>query len=54
MASENPYYGEYKGQVGWWWFDETEDLYGPYETEDKAKTDLQKYIKEMLGHIPVI
>jgi hypothetical protein len=40
MARKNPYFREGK----WWFFDETEDVYGPFETEQDAKESLDHYI----------
>ena len=38
----------YLNKDGWYWYDETYDMYGPYKTEEEAKNDLDRYIKEML------
>lgn len=33
----------------WFWYDETTDNYGPYDTWEEANEDLQIYIEEVLG-----
>ena len=43
----NPYKDEYNNN--WYWFDETELSYGPYETWEEANEDLQKFVEEVLG-----
>lgn len=37
-------------QPGWYFWNETgADRYGPYETEEEAKKQLDRYCKEVLG-----
>ena len=45
MPDTNPY------QVDefWYWYDETSNIYGPYETEQAAAAELHRYAKEVLG-----
>jgi len=33
---------------GWFWYDETKIEYGPYNTYELAKADLERYCKEFL------
>lgn len=42
---ENPYHE----QDGWYWWDETGDAYGPYNTRDHACRDLRDYCDFVLG-----
>ena len=37
----NPYEEDGK----WWFYDETEEAHGPYETEEYAKRQLDAYVK---------
>lgn len=43
----NPYFD--KG--AWYWYDETGDVYGPYDLEEEAKTMLTLYCKSELEGI---
>ena len=33
---------------GWYWYDETYNIYGPYKTKDIAEADLKQFIEEVL------
>lgn len=44
---ENPYLDT--DSKKWFWYDETELSYGPYDTWEEANKDLQKFIREILG-----
>lgn len=49
----NPYFvslhqsGQKSGQsgIGWYWYDETGDIYGPFKTEYEAQFELDRYCK---------
>ena len=36
---------------GWYFYDEEEDLYGPFLSEDHAKRGLQAYIQQLLDGV---
>ena len=41
------YVTEFEGK--WWYWDETWDLCGPFDTEEEAETSHKKYVDEVLG-----
>lgn len=47
MSASNPFYHSESNEelkVGWYYYDETFDSIGPYETEEEAQEALNKYV----------
>jgi hypothetical protein len=42
LSGPNPYFD--KETRKWYWWDTDRELFGPYDTEDDANVDLQRYI----------
>jgi hypothetical protein len=42
-------YKDYHWPPGWYFYDEEEDLYGPFLSEDQTKVALKLYLKQLLS-----